>query len=181
MYASVPGSYVIFSDDGGKSWSRSTSIGAGGSGECQVAAMAIDSDSPQLLMASRSLLGRYVSYSRDGGETWFNTSLANSLAPQTPCESSLVSMTYTGVFLDTHLYLTALHSLVRQNMTLFTSSDGGYSWDKGEVVIWAGPAGYSSLAYYKLRLYCLYERGDVGKEYWDTLTLATLSPLVCCV
>ena len=178
MYASVPGSYVIFSDDGGKSWSRSQSIGVASSGECQVAAMGVDSDSPLLLMASRSLAGRYISYSSDEGETWFNTSLAESLVPQTPCESSLASATYKGVYLDTHLYLTAPHSLQRQNMTLFSSSDGGHSWDKGEVVIWAGPAGYSSLVYYKLTLYCLYERGDVGKEYWDTLTLATLSPLI---
>lgn len=178
MYASVPGSYVIFSDDGGKSWSRSHSIGVTGSGECQVAVLGIDSHSPLLLMASRSLAGRYISYSKDEGETWFNTSLANSLAPQIPCESSLVSMTYTGVFLDTHLYLTAPHSLERREMTLFTSSNGGHSWDKGEVVIWAGPAGYSSLAYDTLRLYCLYERGDVEREYWDTLTLAIMSPLI---
>ena len=176
MYAGVPGSYVIFSDDGGMTWNRSQSIGAGG--ECQVAAMNIDSDSPLLIMASRSVMGRYMSYSKNGGESWFNTSVDKSLNPQTPCESSIVSMVYKGVYLDTHLYLTAPHSSVRENMTLFTSSDGGHSWNTGEVVLWPGPSGYSSLAYSDLKLYCLYERGDVGKEYWSTLTLAVVSPLV---
>ena len=178
MYASVPGSYVIFSDDGGKLWNRSKSIGAKGSGECQVAALGLDTHSPLLVMASRSEAGRYMSYSKDEGETWFNTSIANSLTPQTPCESSLVSMTYKGVFFDTHLYLTAPHSDLREKMTLFTSSDGGQSWNEGEVVVWGGPAGYSSLAYDQLRVYCLYERGDVGKEYWESLTLTVLSALI---
>ena len=177
MYASEPGSYVIFSDDRGKTWKRSHSIGAVGSGECQVAVLGMDLPSPLLLMASRSSAGHYISYSKDGGETWFNTSLANGIAPQTPCESSLVSMTYKGVFLDTHLYLTAPHSELREKLTLFTSSDGGRNWGKGNVV-WAGPSGYSSLAYDQLWLYCLYERGDVDKEYWETLTLAVMSVLV---
>ena len=178
MYAVVPGSYVIFSDDGGKSWSRSQPIGAPGSGECQVAALNIESDSPVLVMASRSNAGRYISYSKDSGESWFNTSVDKSLDPQTPCESSIVSMTYRGVYLNTHLYLTAPHSAERENMTLFTSSDGGYSWSVGQQVIWSGPSAYSSLAYHELKLYCLYERGDAGKEYWSNLTLAVLSPLI---
>jgi len=96
MYAAIPGSYTIYSDDGGDSWNRSESIGATGSGECQVAAMDVQSDNPVLIMAARSNAGRYISYSKDGGESWFNTSLDKSLDPQTPCESSIVSMTYKG-------------------------------------------------------------------------------------
>ena len=177
MYAAVPGSYTIYSDDGGDSWSRSESIGATGSGECQVAAMDVQSDNPVLIMAARSNAGRYISYSKDGGESWFNTSLDKSLDPQTPCESSIVSMTCKGVYMNTHLYLTSPHSLQRENLTLFTSSDGGHKWGLGQV-IWSGPSAYSSLAYHDLKLYCLYERGDVGKEYWSTLTLAVTSPLI---
>ena len=169
---------MIFSDDGGKSWSRSQSIGATDSGECQVAALNVESDSPVLVMASRSTLGRYISYSNNSGVTWFNTSLNRNLNPQTSCESSIVSMTYKGAYLNTHLYLTAPHSLLRDRMTLFTSSDRGHQWSKGQVVIWTGPSGYSSLAYDKLKLYCLYERGAVGEPYWSTLTLAVMSPLV---
>jgi sialidase-1 len=173
MYATGPGSYTIISDDGGKSWSRSQSIGVPSSGECQVAAMNVDSDSPVLIMAARSIAGRYISYSNDGGESWFNTSLDTSLN-----QSSIVSMTYKGVYLNTHLYLTAPHSTLRDNLSLFTSSDGGHSWSSGKRVIWPGPSGYSSLAYQKLKLYCLYERGDKGKEYWSTLALSIVSPLV---
>ena len=178
MYASVPGSYVIYSDNGGKSWLRSKPIGGMGSGECQVAVMDIESDSPVLVMAARSAVGRYISYSKDSGVTWFNTSVDGSLSPQTPCECSIVSMVYEGAYLNTHLYLTAPHSILRDNMTLFSSSDGGYDWSKGQTVIWPGPSGYSSLAYDKQQLYCLYERGEIGKQYWSTLTLAIMSPLI---
>ena len=177
MYASGPGSYTIYSDNGGESWNRSKSIGSALTGECQVAAMDVQSDAPLLIMASRSIIGRFLSYSKDGGASWFNTSLDKHLSPQTPCESSIVSMPYKGAYLNTHLYLTSPHSLQRENLTLFTSSDGGQSWGAGEVV-WSGPAAYSSLAYQELKLYCLYERGDMGKEYWSTLTLAVVSLLI---
>lgn len=77
--------------------------------------------------------------------------------------------------MDTHLYLTSPHSVSRNNMTLFTSSDGGHSWKEG-FVIWEGPSGYSSMAYHELRVYCLYERGNAS--YQETLTLASFSPLI---
>ena len=91
-----------------------------------------------LVMAARSAVGRYISYSKDSGVTWFNTSVDGSLSPQTPCECSIVSMVYEGAYLNTHLYLTAPHSILRDNMTLFSSSDGGYDWSKGQAVIWPG-------------------------------------------
>jgi len=131
--------------------------------------------SPMLILAMRSEVGRYISYSNDSGETWFNTTLAKSLSPQTPCESSLLSIPYKGAYMDTHLYLTSPHSVSRNNMTLFTSSDGGHSWKEG-FVIWEGPSGYSSMAYHELRVYCLYERGNTS--YQETLTLASFSPLI---
>ena len=125
-------------------------------------------------MEMRSILGRYLAYSADSGETWLNVTLLSSLAPQTPCEGSLARSTYKGAFMDTHLYLTAPHAILRTNLTLFTSSDGGHSWREG-VVLWEGPSAYSSLVHHGLKLYCLYERGD--KDYWETLTL-TVTPVL---
>ena len=132
-------------------------------------------ESPLLVLAMRSVLGRYIAYSNDSGETWSNVTLAQSLAPQTPCEASLLAIPYKGAYMDTHLYLTSPHSLTRDNLTLFTSSDGGHSWDEG-FVIWKGPSACSSMVYHKVNVYCLYERGN--SSYEETLTLAIFSPLI---
>ena len=173
-YASGPGSYAIFSDDVGKTWHRSQPTNNSNTGECQLAALG-QMDSPLLVLAMRSVLGRYIAYSNDSGETWSNITLAQSLAPQTPCEASLLAIPYKGAYMDTHLYLTSPHSLTRDNLTLFTSSDGGHSWDEG-FVIWKGPSAYSSMVYHKVNVYCLYERGN--SSYEETLTLAIFSPLI---
>ena len=173
-YAGGHGSYSIYSDDGGKSWHRSQLTANSSTGECQLAAFG-ETGNPLLILAMRSPNGRFLAYSNDSGETWDNLTLATSLNPQTPCEGSILALPYKGAFRDTHLYLTAPHSPFRINMTLFTSSDGGDLWKAGPV-LWSGPSAYSSLAYNKLKLYCLYERGE--SSYEETLTLAVVSPLI---
>ena len=171
-----PGSYALYSDDRGKTWHRSQPVGKSNTGECQAAALG-QTGSPLLILAMRSLAGRYLAYSKDDGKTWFNTTLAQSLAPQTSCEGSILAVPYKGVYMDTLLYFTSPHSLLRLDMTVFTSSDGGHSWNEA-LILWKGPSGYSSLAYHSGRpkLYCLYERGKAS--YTETLTLAVFSPLI---
>ena len=130
------------------------------------------------MLIMRSKLGpRFIAYSNDSGETWFNLSVATSLNPQSPCEASIATVPYKGVYHDTHLYITAPHSATRANMTLFASSDGGHSWQT-EFALWEGPSAYSSLVFQtgKLKLFCLYERGYFA--YYETLTLAIFSPLI---
>ncbi len=170
-----PGSYVIYSDDTGKTWHHSDSTGNTSTGECQVAALGSE-DTPLLILAMRSSkYARLLAYSNDSGDTWANVTEATSLNPQTSCEGSILTMPYKGAFMDTHLYFSGPHSSMRLNMTVFTSSDGGQSWKTGHL-LWKGPSGYSSLAYNQVKMYCLYERGN--SSYEETLTLATFPPLI---
>ena len=170
-----PGSYTIYSDDGGKNWNRSQPAASKTTGECQVAALG-QSGSPLLILVMRSGKGsRFIAYSNNSGETWFNLSVATTLQPQNSCEASVTTVPYTGAYYDTLLYITAPHSTSREKMTLFASSDGGHRWHT-EFILWEGKSAYSSLVFQagKQKLFCLYERGH--HFYAETLALAIFSP-----
>ena len=170
----APGSFAIYSDDGARTWKRSLPTGDDSTGECQIVAMGMG-DTPLLVMATRTTLGHYLAYSNTSGDSWTNLTFAKSLSPQTACQISLLAVPYEGVFMDAHLYITQPHSAFRENMTFFSSSTGGHEWHD-EFVLWKGPSGYSSMAYHKLKVYALYERGNIN--YWESLMLATFSPLI---
>ena len=128
-----------------------------------------------LAMTSRTSLGHYMFYSNDSGENWYNSTRTASLDPQTSCESSLLAIPHQGSLMDTHLYMTQPHSTMRTGMTFFHSVDAGQTWKVGEQ-LWAGPSAYSSMVYNKLKIYCLYEKGNTGP--YETLTLDVFSPLI---
>ena len=131
----------------------------------------------QLIMTAQTSLGHVMTYSNDSGETWSELSIPKSLNPQTDCESSILSIPYDGVYLNTHLYTTQPFSVERQNLTLFHSVDGGREW-KADFLLWKGPAAYSSLAYdiQRYKILCLFEGGVIS--YSEKLTLGIFSPLV---
>ncbi len=174
-----PGSFAIYSDDGGKSWKRSGYTGNTGTGECQIVALGIQETPPSghmpLAMTSRTSLGHFMFYSNDSGENWYNSTRTTTLDPQTSCESSLLAIPHQGSFMDTHLYMTQPHSTSRMGMTFFHSVDAGKTWKVGQQ-LWAGPSAYSSMVYNKLKVYCLYEKGNTGP--YETLTLDVFSPLI---
>jgi sialidase-1 len=118
-----------------------------------------------------------MAYSNDMGETWADVSMPSTLNPQTDCESSILTIAYEGVYMDTHLYTTQPQSPHRQNMTLFHSVDGGKAW-KADFLLWKGPSAYSSLALDpdKFKVLCLFECG--GASYTEKITLAIFSPLI---
>ena len=130
-----------------------------------------------LIMAARMNLkaGHAFFYSNDSGETWVNSTTASSLDPQTICESSLLTIMYVGPAMDAHVYVTQPHSTTRENMTFFYSVDAGKTWSVGKQ-LWAGPSAYSSMVYimHKLKVYCLYEKGNTSP--YETLTLDVFSP-----
>ena len=174
-----PGSFAIYSDDGGKTWKRSNSTGDASTGECQIVALGIQQTPPSghmpLAMATRTSRGHLMFYSNDSGENWYNLTKTSSLDPQTTCESSLMAIPHQGSAMDSHLYITQPHSTERTAMTFFHSVDGGETWKVG-YQLWAGPSAYSSMVYDKLKVYCLYERGKSGP--YETLTLDVFSPLI---
>ncbi len=177
-----PGSYSIFSDDGGKNWIMSASTSDVTTGECQMVPLDLyDKPSPnntKLLMYMRTSSGiRTFGYSNDSGESWHNMSQPKSLNPQTSVQGAVLAVTYVGVKFNTHLYVSQPYALGRTNMTIFHSSDGGYNW-KDAYQLWKGPSAYSSMVKHHdaPKIYCLYEKGDI--YYWETLTLAVFSTLI---
>ena len=99
-------------------------------------------------MNSRNYIGqsantvhRYIAHSYDGGETfpigWFARDLPD------PIVFSALAADPTGHT----LYLTHPASqTARRNVSLFTSTDGGWSW-KQRLVLDAGPSQYSSIVH----------------------------------
>ena len=174
-----PGSFAIYSDDGGKTWKRSNFTGDTSTGECQIVELGLQetpvSGHVPLAMASRTNLGHFLFYSNDSGENWYNSTRTNTLDPQTSCESSFMTIPHQGSFMDTHLYITQPHSTMREDMTFFYSVDAGKTWKVGQQ-LWAGPSAYSSMVYDKLKVYCLYEKGNTNP--YETLTLDVFSPLI---
>lgn len=173
-----PGSFTIYSDNHGKTWERSLPTGDTSTEECQVAPLGISKNGvKQLIMTARTSMGHSMAYSNDTGETWFDLSMPRSLDPQTDCESSILSIPYEGVYMDSHLYTTQPQSLYRQNMTFFHSVDGGKTW-KADFLLWKGPSAYSSLALDpgRFKVLCLFECGSIS--YTEKITLAIFSPLI---
>ena len=173
-----PGAFAIYSDDHSKTWTRSKPMGDTSTERCQIAPLGLGEHSvKQLIMTAQTPLGHYVAYSNDSGESWSELSAPKSLNPQADCESSILSITYKGVYLDTHLYTTQPHAAERQNLTFFHSVDGGREW-KADYLLWKGPAAYSSLAYdaQHIKVLCLFECGVIS--YSEKLSLAIFSPLI---
>ncbi len=173
-----PGAFAIYSDDHGKTWARSKPFGDSSTKRCQIAPLGLGEGSVKQLVATvQSPLGHYMAYSNDTGESWSELSIPKSLSPQTNCESSILSIPYEGVYLDTHLYTTQPHSVESQNLTFFHSVDGGRQW-KADFQLWKGPAGFSTLAHdtRRIKILCLFECGVIS--YMEKLTLAIFSPLI---
>lgn len=176
---SGPGAFAIYSDDHGKTWMRSKGpTGDTSSTTSQIAPLGIGEHSvKQLIMTIQTPLGHAMAYSNDSGGSWYGMNMPKSLNFQTDCESSILAITYKGVYLDTHLYTTEPHSAERQNLTFFHSVDGGKEW-KADFVLWQGPAAYSSLAYdvQRFKVLCLFECGEIS--YLEKLKLVIFSPLI---
>lgn len=128
-------------------------------------------------MTMRTPFGHLLAYSNDSGETWSDLSMPATLNPQTDCESSILSIPYEGVYMDTHMYTTQPHSVELQNLTFFHSVDGGRTW-KADFLLWNGPSAFSSMAYdvRRFKILCLFECGT--SAYTEKLTLAIFSPLI---
>ena len=62
-------------------------------------------------------------------------------------------------------------TVARRNLALWSSTDGGFVWVRGET-IYPGAAAYSDMAHLgQGRLGILYERDDYARIVFNTLTL----------
>ena len=153
-------SYVVYSDDHGKSWKRGGAAkGQHQTNECQVAEL---SDGT-LLLNMRGVTGnlRKIARSRDGGLTW--TEMVEDPALIEPrCQGSLSHFTDRISHDKDRLLFSNPASAKRENMTVRLSYDGGRTWPVAKQLN-AGPSAYSCLTVLPdLTAGCLYERSDEG-------------------
>lgn len=117
-----------FSDDHGKSFQISNSIGIPGSNESTAAVLSND----RLIMNSRNQSGtirsRIVAYSGNGGNTW-DTAYYDKQLPDPVCEGSILEL---GKEKGKQVlaFCNAADTLQRNHLTLRISFDEGKTWPK---------------------------------------------------
>jgi sialidase-1 len=122
----------FYSDDHGKTFRLSQTIGIAGGNE----ATATEISGNSLMLNARNQKGdkkaRIVAISKDGGETWQNTYFDENL-PDPVCEGSILTL---GIKNGKHIlaFSNAAHQTKRDNLTLRISFDEGKTWSISKVV-----------------------------------------------
>jgi sialidase-1 len=146
-------SFVIVSDDGGRTWRRGGAVGDLWN-ECQVAELSDGRLMLNMRNHDRSKKERGVAFSADGGESW--TAAAPDPALVEPvCQASLLRVDPARLLFSNPASRTA-----RERLTVRLSPDDGKTWPVARE-LHAGPAAYSCLvALPGGSLGCLYEAGE---------------------
>ncbi len=120
-------SHVIYSDDGGKTWTYSNPIGPK-TNECQVVELSNNKLLINMRNYNREYLCRAISVSNDGGISWGDITYDKELI-EPICQASLIK-----------------HPTVNQEYLIFSNpaDDYGKTW-KYKKMIYGGPSAYSSL------------------------------------
>lgn len=130
-------SFVIYSDDHGKTWQHG-GISDKGMNECEV----VECTDGSLLLSMRNYLGkdrRAFARSADGGETWSKAELKDQLYCCT-CQASILRYSFEPSIM---LY-SGPAGPGRQNMTLYVSYDDGKTWPVSKL-IYGRQTSYSEL------------------------------------
>lgn len=154
---------VVYSDDGGESWSAGGLVGSTipDTNEC----MAVEVGETVLLnMRVKGGKKRSVTVSADGGESWTEPQWDETLIGPT-CQASLLRLRQSKGILFANPA-----SLVRERLTVRHSGDGCRTWTHARP-LYEGPSGYSDLGELPDgTILCLYERGR--ENYRQRITLA---------
>jgi sialidase-1 len=154
-------SHVIYSDDGGRSWTPGGVVGP----NCNEShAVELADGSVMLNMRSYQANNRrLVAISKDGGET-FSKPTEDPVLIEPVCQASILRLPGGGIAFSNPA------STKREKMTVRLSRDDGKTWPHANV-LHAGPAAYSCLvALPGGGIGCLYECGD--KNPYETITFA---------
>jgi sialidase-1 len=159
-------SFVIFSDDHGKTWKTGGTVGDLWN-ECQVAELADGSLMLNMRNHDRSKRERGVALSRDGGVTWSEAKPDPALV-EPVCQASLLRHSLGEK--TRLLFSNPGTSSTRSRLTVRLSYDEGKTWPVARA-LHDGPAAYSCLAALPDgTMGCLYERGD--QKPYEKVTLA---------
>jgi sialidase-1 len=136
-------SHLVFSDDGGRSWTLGASAGPG-TNESQVVELA---DGRLMLnMRNHPPLAqnfRLVAISDDGGRT-LSVATPDRALVEPPAQASIVRLSASATADRNRLLFANPASTRRERMTVRLSYDEGASWPMARVID-AGPSAYSSL------------------------------------
>lgn len=135
--------YACYSDDGGQTWQVSANAADTYGDEAKVIQLA--DGRVMMSVRNREKGFRKLSFSEDGGRTWDGAYLKPSL-PDPACNGDVIRYPLTGDGSRSVL----LHSIpdsqtVRENVSLYFSTDEGANWKRG-LRLWDGYSAYSSLA-----------------------------------
>jgi len=133
---------TIYSDDHGATWHKG---GSTSGGECQAAEI-----KPGLLILTARNTKKvkdqlfaytYIGYSTDNGMSWTTTENQDLRSPtlQGGVEASIVVHPNGNIY-----HSQPDNTVVRQNMVIKVSKDGGHTWGN-QAHVWPSGAGYSSL------------------------------------
>lgn len=160
-------SFVIFSDDGGKSWTRGQ-LTDPSMNECEVVELADGG----LLLSMRNYEGknrRALARSNDAGASWGRCELHPDLFCPT-CQASLHRLSWE----PNRILYSGPGGPGRNNLTIRLSRDEGRSWPVARV-LQEGPSAYSDLAVLADgAIGCLYETG--AKHPYESIVFARFSP-----
>lgn len=129
---------LVYSKDGGKTWTSSKAMPWGGS---ESTCVQLKDGSIMLNVRQGSPGARIVATTKDMGETWKKFDGENLRQPGNLCQAAL--LTADGK----NLYFSNPNSGARNNMTLKHSKDGGKTWSEGLLYDERRCAGYSTLAF----------------------------------
>ena len=161
-------SYVVYSDDNGKTWSRGEFFPERiGTNECQAAELA----DGRLLLDARQVSGphRWQAISRDGGETWATHRPGVEVSPVCCAIERLSSEKDKGE--SVRILWVGPKGPGRNNLVARISCDGGETFG-AELLVAEGPAAYSDMT--------LLANGDAG-VLWERggykyITYTVVSP-----
>lgn len=153
---------LVYSKDGGKTWTSSKQMPWGGS---ESTCVQLADGSVMLNVRQGSAGARIVGVTKDLGETWTKFEGEPLRQPANLCQAAL--WTNDGK----KLYFSNPNSGKRDNMTIKCSKDGGKTWNAGLLYDDRGCAGYSSLCTVDADHIGIVYEGSPGSEVINFLSI----------
>ena len=153
------GSFVVYSDDHGRSWKIGGALTRDASDECEAVELADGTIYMNMRSRGNKRLRAYA-YSSDGGETWSEVAYHADM-PESSCQGSVIRFTDVGSHGKNRIILAhQANPYGRAQLTLRMSYDESKSWPVAKI-LYEGSAAYSDLVTnLEGEILCFYEADD---------------------